>query len=197
VALASGNIRHFLELCNAAITRSDLENGNLTVDIEAQAIATRSASEDILNEAPTYGRLGARLRTFIYNLGHIFEYSQMRKTQSEPEINHFSIKGGYANLTDDDQHFLSEAEKWGVLYKEKSTKDKDKSSPDSVEWILNPIYSPFFFISHRKKKKIEFSADHFRVLHCGNEEARVNLEKLYKSKWDLEDSEQPYSYSLL
>lgn len=197
VALSRGNIRHFIELCNAAIVRSKIQQDDLYVDIQTQSIATRAASEDILNESPTYGRLGSRLRAFIYNLGHIFEYSHMRKTQSESEINHFSIRGGYSVLSDNDTNFLSEAEKWGVLYKQKSTKDKSDSNPDSVEWILNPIYAPFFFISYRKKRKLELSSDQFRILHSGSQEERANLEKSFRMKWDLEDSEKPYSYTLL
>lgn len=197
VKLSRGNIRHFLELCNAAVLRCRLSPEELIVDVDTQALATRAASEDILNEAPTYGRMGSQLRTFIYNIGHIFEYSQMRRSQSEPEVNHFSIKGGYSALNDEDIKFLNEAEKWGVLYQEKSTKEKDKSNPDSVEWILNPIYAPFFFISYRKKRKIDFNPDQFRILRSGNKDARLSLEKSYRDKWELEESEQPYSYSLL
>lgn len=195
--ISLGNIRHFLELCNAALKRWDSSEGTLTIDIETQALAVRSASEDILNEAPSYGALGSSLRAFIYNLGHIFEYSQMRRTQSEPEVNHFSIKGGYTNLDDADLYFLSEAEKWGVLYKDKSTKEKDKSNPDSVEWVLNPIYSPFFVISYRKKRKIEFTPEQFKILHCGSTDSKSSLEKSYRTKWGLDEAEKPYNYTLL
>lgn len=196
VALSRGNIRHFYELCNAAMIRSEISKENLTIDINTQVLAAKAASEEILNEAPTYGQMGGRIRAFIYNLGHIFEFSHMRKTQSESEVNHFSIKGGFSSLNDDDAKFLSEAEKWGVLYQEKSTKNKDKSSRDNSDWILNPIYSPFFFISYRKKRKLEVSIDEFRVLHSGTEGTRVDLEALYKSKWELEDLDQPRSHTL-
>lgn len=195
--LSRGNIRHFLELCNAAVKRWENSQEAFIIDIDTQALAVRSASEDILNEAPSYGRMGSRLRAFIYNLGHIFEYSQMRRTQSEPEVNHFSIKGGYSNLDEDDIKFLSEAEKWGVLYKEKSTKEKDKSNPDSVEWILNPVYSPFFVISYRKKRKIEFTSEQFKILHSGSSVSQTSLETSYRKRWELDGAEQPYSYSLL
>lgn len=195
--LSRGNIRHFLELCNSVVIRCRNESEELCISVELQAIAVRSASEDILNEAPTYGRLGSRLRAFIFNLGHIFEFSQMRKTQSEAEVNHFSIKGGYSNLDKEDISFLNEAEKWGVLYLDKSTKDKDKSNPDSVEWVLNPIYAPFFFISYRKKRKLEFIPEQFKVLHSGSPDSKLSLEKSYRQKWELDSSEDPYSYKLL
>jgi hypothetical protein len=196
VALSSGNVRHFYELCNAAMIRSDISKTNLVIDVNIQVLAARSASEEILNEAPAYGKFGAKIRAFIYNIGHIFEFSHMRKTQSESEINHFSIRGGFSSLDEEDVKFLSEAEKWGVLYQEKSTKGKDKSNPDNSDWILNPIYSPFFFISYRKKKKIDFSPEEFKILHSGSEDSRMDLERLYKSKWELEDLDQPYSHKL-
>ncbi len=197
VKLSRGNIRHFLELLNAAVLRAPNSVSEISIDIENQSFATRAASEEILNEASSYGRLGTRLQKFIYSLGHIFEFSQMRLTQSEPEVNHFSIKGGYSKLNDEDIAFIKEAEKWGVLYKEKSTKEKDKSNPDSVEWVLNPIYSPFFFISYRKKRKIEFTAEQFGILHNGSEDVASELEKSYMTKWGLSSEEKPYNYKLI
>lgn len=196
VALSKGNIRHFYELCNAAMVRSDISESKLKIDTMTQVLAARAASEEILNEAPTYGRLGGKIRAFIYNLGHIFEFSHMRKTQSESEVNHFSIKGGFSSLDEIDAKFLSEAEKWGVLYQEKGTKNKDKSNPDNSDWILNPIYAPFFFISYRKKRKIDLSPEEFRILHSGDESNRLDLERFYKTKWELEDLDQPYSHTL-
>ncbi|GGB86443.1 hypothetical protein GCM10011352_10430 [Marinobacterium zhoushanense] len=197
VRLAKGNIRHFLELCNAAVHRFSNDSESYSIPIEVQSLATRSASEDILNEAPTYGVMGNRIQKFIYNIGHIFEYSQMRKTQSEPEVNHFSIRGGYSGLSEDDQNFILEAEKWGVVYKVKSTKEKDRSNPDSVEWVLNPIYAPFFFISFRKKRKLDISPEQFRVLHCGSDEEIKGLERSFRSKWDLDDNNVPHNYTLI
>lgn len=196
VTMARGNIRHFYELCNAAMSRSDFSERKPVISIEAQILGARSASEDILNEAPTYGRLGSKIRAFIYNLGHIFEFSHMRKTQSESEVNHFSIKGGFSSLDEEDTIFLSEAVKWGVVYQDKSTKNKDRSNPDNSDWVLNPIYAPFFFISYRKKRKIEISPSDFRILHSGSPDRRIDLEVLYKTKWQLEDGDQPYSHTL-
>jgi len=196
VKMSHGNIRHFLELCNSSIKRMP-EEGKLTeIPIDIQALATRVASEDILNEAQTYGRLGSSLQNFIFNLAHLFEFSHMRESQSEPEVNHFSIKGGFSALKNEDKEFLDEAEKWGVLYKEKITKDKDGNNVNAVDWILNPIYSPYFMISYRKNRKLEFEQEMFRILYNGSKKEIDSLNSHFKKKWSIDEYEAPTSYSL-
>ena len=47
-------------------------------------------------------------------------------------------------LLPDDISFIAEAVKWSVLFEEAETKQKQEFVPDTQEYVLNPIYAPYF-----------------------------------------------------
>ena len=98
---------------------------------------------------PAFGKLGDRLHTFVFRLGSLFALAHKRPTQSEPEQSHFAITSGSKILSEEDTRFLREAEKWSVIFAEEETKLKSDSQPASFEYVLNPVYSPYFNISRR------------------------------------------------
>ena len=116
--------------------------------------------------------------------------AQQRKTQSEPERNHFSVKGGTVGFPKAAEVFFSEAVKWSVLYEDKETKKKSDIEPEAIEYVLNPIYSPYFHISYRKKRKIELTKDEALSLSQGEYEDVKELLKSYKSKWSVETTDE-------
>ncbi|MCW8830317.1 MAG: hypothetical protein OQK32_02235 [Gammaproteobacteria bacterium] len=186
LSLSHGNIRHFLELCNKSINRSIDIHGNVTfpVEISAQAEAARQASADLISEVRTFGRYGEQLHTFLLRLGSIFAESQRRPSQSEPEVTHFSITKG-SNVSGSALKILREATKWSVLYEARETKKKDPSNPESYEYVLNPIYAPYFHISYRKRRKLELSSIELNVLVEGTIDQFKEIYKKYRAKWEL------------
>jgi hypothetical protein len=191
--LSKGNIRYVLELCyKSLIRREDQINStdyleNLVVDPSTQAEAARQASKAFLEEVKTYGRLGNHLYTFVLRLGNLFHHAHKRLTQSEPEQNHFAIEK--VEITDAAAltSFLTEALKWSILFIEKSTKDKSESSTEFNEYILNPIYSPYFHISYRKKRKITLSRREFQTLAEGSADQYNILLRSFLKKWELDE----------
>ncbi|WP_421809899.1 hypothetical protein [Flagellimonas sp.] len=190
--MSNGNIRHLMELCHKTFLRASEDNTSenirhiWNIDYTHQAQAARQASTTFLNEIRTFGRYGNQLHTFVLRLGLIFQAAHRRLVQSEPEQNHFSIKGGSTELSKDHVEFLLEATKWSVLFEEESTKTKSENDPDLPQYVLNPIYAPYFHISYRKMRKIEFSTSDFIILTSGNLDQYENLFKRYKRKWGLE-----------
>ena len=71
-----------------------------------------------------------------------------------------------------DEVFFKESLKWSVLRSEQETKVKNDISTTGEEWILNPIYSPYFNISYRKRRKLELSADDVTTLIRGSYDER-------------------------
>ena len=92
-------------------------------------------------------------------------------TQSEPERTHFSIKEGLASMPNSEISFISEAVKWSVISEKKGTKKKTSSDPENLEYVINPIYAPYFHISYRKRRKLELSRAEVEVLIVGSYDA--------------------------
>jgi|GEM_PF-600635 len=187
IALARGNLRHYLELCHKSLKRASVAEriGDLRIEPGEQAESARQASTEFLREVRTFGRLGNRLHAFVLTLGSVFEFSRRRPTQSEPEVSHFSVRGGPGVLDDKDEDFFSEAVKWSVLIEFSETKIKDQFRPEGKEWQLNPIYSPYFHITYRKRRKIEFDLEELHTMIRGDVASLQTLLKGFIEKWTL------------
>jgi hypothetical protein len=202
--MARGNMRHFLELCHQTLSIASRNQIALDTDkitampTDIQAEAAHNCSRLELEKIDELGKHGEKLRFIANRLGSFFQLIQKRKSQSETEVNHFSIK-----VTDNDQlddvtkTLLSEAVIWSILIEiEGATKRKDLTNITSNEYMLHPIYSPHFGISYRRKKKFEFSADQIKIIFSGSEESYLELCKGYLKKWDLSVEDELHSQSV-
>lgn len=176
VTMSKDNIRHFLELCYTSLSHSE-NFEKQSVDIKDQMTAVKYVSDNMLNEIKQLGASGNILYLFAYRLGNLFEEFRKKDSQSEPEQNQFSIKG---ELNSESSIILNELVKWSVLYKSKLTKQKDLES--GSEYQFNPIYSAYFTISYRKKRRIEISANDFYTLCFGADDEYYKLIKRITSK---------------
>jgi hypothetical protein len=189
--MSRGNIRHFLELCYKSINRGaqkQLYTGT-PITPAAQAEAARQASTAFLGEIRSFGPHGNQLHTFVLRLGSLFALAHRRPSLSESEQSHFSAKESATMLSDADLFFLREATKWSVLFEEPATKTKDFFSPLSVDYVLNPIYAPYFHISYRKKRKLELTTDDLICLIRGSYDSVTALIKKYSRAWSVEPTD--------
>lgn len=197
-SLSKGNIRHFLELCHKSFERSSFEtNSGEEIAPSLQADAARQTSAAFLGEIRSFGGRGNQLHTFVLSLGSVFSLAHQRPTLSENEQSHFSITRGLQELTADDVSFLREAVKWSVLFEEKETKTKGTYAPITTDYVLNPIYAPYFHISYRKKRKLSLNSDQLICLIRGTfDEVEALIKKLSKD-WAIkptEDTPSLFSY---
>lgn len=168
--MANGNLRHFLILCYKTIEINqmfDLDHSSFQIEIQAQS--AYEASNSLIKEIRTLGKYGDKLRIFTLRLGHIFRALQENLSLSEPEQNQFTINSGNRSLNNEEISFIEEAKKHSILIESSETKTKSKIGFDIVDYLLNPIYSPYFNISYRKKRKIEISVENFNYLINGTE----------------------------
>jgi hypothetical protein len=186
--LARGNLRHFLELCHTSLNqiRDRPDEDQFVVSPQMQAKAARQASTAFLNEIPAFGRFGDRLHTFVFRLGSLFALAHRRPTQSEPEQSHFAISSGSTMLDDADIAFLREAEKWSVIFEEEETKLKSDIQVASFEYVLNPVYAPYFNITCRKKRKLGLSTDDLHTLIHGTFDEATDLLRRFSKQWEVE-----------
>jgi hypothetical protein len=187
--LAHGNLRYFLELCHKSIARLDEWDGRSPISVDVQAEAAREASAAFLKEVRSFGPHGLQLYTFVLRLGSLFAIGHQRPTQSEPEQTHFSIGTGAAQLNAVDYAFLREAVKWSVLFEEEETKKKGTSDPEDVEYVLAPIYAPYFHISYRKRRKLKLKTDDIVTLIRGTYDEVKDLLRRYSVTWEVEASD--------
>jgi hypothetical protein len=200
IDLASGNIRHFLELCHKSLRKAPLAErcDLIAVGVSEQAEAAREASAAFLGEVRSFGPSGNRLHSFVLTLGSLFALAHRRPAQSEPEVSHFGIASGRESLSDDDHRFLCEALRWSVLEEEPETKAKDPLQPPSSDWVLNPIYAPYFHITYRKKRKLGLHTRDVIVLIRGTYDERRDLLKKFMREWSLDTEEvEPSLFSHL
>ena len=172
--IARVNIRHLLELIHRIFkvfeSSEDCELPEVPPEVQAKAV--KDASELILGTVSGRGVHGPQLHNLAQCLGSIFLERHKGSRQSEPEINHFTLSSGEMN--DKLRTYLCEAEKWSVLYVGRETKMKSTGAID-VDYILNPIFSPHFQISFRKKRSLPISASQLLGMLEGDQRVRDAL----------------------
>lgn len=189
--MSAPNLRFFLEFCHTAfrdvtLTVAGSASGDLQcVPWEVQACAAKDTSSLLLKDIPNLGLRGRDLQTLVKRLGRLFQTAHRRASLSEPEINHFSIdEADKDGLTDATRSLLREALIWSVLYEEKDTKNKSDASLAQHDYIPNPIFSAYFGISYRKRKKITLKASEVNVIFSGSENHFEALLRNFMAKWD-------------
>lgn len=183
VTMSKDNIRHFLELCYRSLSQSENWNDTHIVEPQDQMVAVKYVSDNMLKEIKQFGPQGNLLYTFALRLGNIFEELRKRDSQSEPEQNQFSVKG---DIKPECITILSNLVKWSVLYESKLT--KQKGLENGVEYLFNPIYSAYFTISFRKKRRIELTSDDIITMYKGNDEDNKRIVRRLTRMFSISDS---------
>lgn len=194
VLLSRGNIRHFLELCHQSVLLNEQFNAKTSsrtldkIPVNIQSRATKKTSGLELEKISDLGSHGSHLKKIATRLGKIYSYSQIRKSQSEVEINHFSLDlSDETELNEDTRTLLNEAIIWSVLIEEHSTKQKNLESLEIKDYVLHPVLSAHFGISYRKKKKLKLTKDSLTVIFTADDNKFNRLLKNFINKWDLDE----------
>lgn len=190
-SMSNRNLRHFLILSYKVLEMSELEDEPQDCfSIEIQAQAAYEAADQLIREIKTFGEFGEQLRSFVLRLGNVFKTLQTAPSMSEPEQNQFTINSGARSLSPDETLFISEAQKYAILIEKLETKAKSTASTDITDFQLNPIYSPYFMISYRRKRKIELSVEDFHTLAMGTEDEYSDLASSVYKKSELQAGSQ-------
>ncbi|WP_248799035.1 hypothetical protein [Pseudomonas sp. MWU13-2105] len=191
--IAAPNLRFFQELCHSTLLlayqrqSADDIGEPLCVDQNNQALAAKQVSDAMFGDIMQLGPHGYRLLDFARRLGGLFEAFNRRRSQSEPEINHFSINESDATrLSEAAQTILREAKIWSVLWETKDTKNKADVDAAQYELVLNAIYAPHFKISYRKRRKITLSAAQLDIILTQSDS---QFESLVKQLVDSQDDD--------
>ena len=187
MTMAKGNIRHFLELCYSSLAQNPMDMEIMPVSPDSQALAVKNVSSKMLKEIKALGNIGNVLYDFTIRLGSVFENARKNIAQSEPEQNHFSISDSPSREV---TSLLNELVKWSVLYEYKLTKRKGLET--GSEYLLNPIYSSYFTISYRKKRRITLLNADIVTIAYGDVK---DFERYLKNRSKQQDEDEVF-YSL-
>lgn len=188
--LSKPNLRYFQELCHKTLLEANANgemsgSDKLVVTSKTQASAAFSVSSKLLDEVERAGANGKKLHSMVMRLGSIFESAQRRASQSEPEINHFSINDSQRVALDSEVvSLIKDGLMWSVLYETSDTKNKSNYDIMQNDYVPNPIFAPYFGISYRKKRKLSFSANEVNTLYVGSGEQFKALLKDYVDRWE-------------
>lgn len=193
--IASPNLRFFQELCHSTLLlayqrqSADEIADSLRVDHHIQAQAAQQVSDAMFVDIVQLGPYGDRLLDFARRLGRLFEGYNKRRSQSEPEINHFSINTeDSVRLPEPAQTILREAKIWSVLWESADTKNKAEYDAPQYELVLNAIYAPHFKISYRKRRKITLTAAQLDIILTHSD---AHFESLLKQLVESQDDAEP------
>ncbi|MFV7708388.1 hypothetical protein ACNPK9_08960 [Shewanella algae] len=194
ILMSKGNLRHFLELCFQSLSRaqSELDFFNDTtlspIPIDVQTRAALTTSTNQLSKIINSGANGKHLQKIAYRLGIIFSLHQKRKSQSEPEVNHFSIDISDVSLLDNKlQKLLNEALVWSVLIPYRSTKVKSDTDIEQIDYLLHPVLACHFGISPRKKRKIKLAPEQLKTIFLESDNQFSDLLDSFRKKLNVED----------
>ncbi len=193
--LSRTNVRHFLELCHLSVGSfpSGQRLSEYTVSIDDQAKAAFTASQKFRKEVSGSGDQGNRLLAVVNVLGKLFRMSQARYSQSEAERTHFSIL--HEEVSGASKIVLDEAVKWSVLFEEPETKVKG-SRYESNDYVLNPIYAPYFGLSYNKGRKLEINSLDANIILAGPIDQFTRLLRQYERKWELAPNDDQFDLDL-
>ena len=196
IALSKPNVRHFLELCSRSVGSFDpaIDFETFCIPINDQAKAAFKVSSAFKEEVAGCGDKGNRLLSIVNFLGKLFRLSQGRRSQSEPERTHFCIVN--SEPSKDMQNILDEAIKWSVFFEANESKVKGIRY-ESKEYILNPIYAPFFGLSYNKGRKLELSYNDANLMLTGTSSDFSAILKSYEKHWKIDGAtSEQYNFNL-
>ncbi|MBK4738927.1 MinD/ParA family ATP-binding protein [Noviherbaspirillum pedocola] len=185
VSLLSGrNVRTFLELCRSIVEEwfaspRKGETAAPPISVSIQTDALRKAADGyrgVIRSLPKYSR---ELLDFTDRLGQLLAVMNRTPTQSEPEINHFSVtKDTEINEVWTDLFQAAYAE--SILLRLPGNKQKSDADLQLDDWQLNPCFAPHYGFSPRRKKKLgTLSGEELRILFMGSQAEYAALQRQY------------------
>ena len=173
VVLAHGNLRHFLELCHKSFLQvsPSIDTGvsELNVPVQKQAEAVKVASAYLLTKTKDAGDLGNALFLFVQRLGHIYSIMRRSPSKSRSEISQFAIATGRSDQAERLFSFLNEAVKQSVIIEYPPSQRSNSNAPEMRNYGINPIFTPHFLISYRRRRRASMDLEDLRTLIEGSQ----------------------------
>ena len=197
LTLASGNIRYFLELIDCAVTY-ELSEGRkfpeiLVISPKSQTLAAREVGERRLNQLEGLADHGVQLKRLVLAIGKVFFELAREPLGKTPEVTSF-VLSGKANEIAKMADILSEGVGHLAFEVEPATKLTSRAETREDEYRLHRIFSAFFEISHRKKRRMTFDASDL-IAVLGDHPGRA-ISAMLEDKPQVDEEELPEQLAL-
>lgn len=166
VKLAANNIRYLLELVDQSLLLHIREGHELAEPIppEIQTRAAQNTGKKNLAELEGLHAHGAKLTKLLLSLGRIFEVMASNVLGHTPEANQFYIEAD-TDISDKESKEVDDLLKAAIMHlaliRESGTKFTDEADTRDYDYMIHPIFSPFFIFSYRKKRKMKITERQF------------------------------------
>ncbi|MBH1366875.1 hypothetical protein I5U36_01600 [Stenotrophomonas maltophilia] len=160
LAMAGGNIRYFLELIDLAISyeQPTASTGGLySVSAKAQTLAAREVGKRRLSQLDGLAENGPQLKRAVLGLGKVFFELARNPLGRTPEATSFVLAGDAVSC-ERVRDLLFEGVAHLAFEVDARTKATSTSEVKDEEFRIHRIFSAFFEMSHRKKRRITVSA---------------------------------------
>ncbi|HXT02254.1 MAG TPA: hypothetical protein VN915_16390 [Elusimicrobiota bacterium] len=158
--IASGNIRYVLELVHKSLLLhfEDQPRAGVSISPEDQTTAAQFVGKKSLTELEGLSD-GRRLTRLLLGLGRIFEVMASESEGHAPEVNQFHVQDAPIDSRTSDA--VNNLLKLGVTHQAfirfSANKLADPTDTRAYDYMLHPIFAPFFVFSDRKKRKMTVS----------------------------------------
>lgn len=160
IKLSNSNARTVLEIMHYAFGElSDVEKVYKRISVKRQTDAVNKVAVSSFEQIDYIPYNGYKEKNLANALGNLFADFLKDSRAKKFEVNSFSIT---ISKMDDEKNkelktILRDAVVWGVLIPSKANKIKNKGDIvlDGRDYMLHPIFSPYFKISYRKRQKCE------------------------------------------
>lgn len=160
--LCEGNIRYLLELVHAAF-RGHIDAGGAPerpISQKTQTEVAQAVGRKNLSELEGLSVDGARLTKLLLSLGRVFGVLAESPAGHTPEANQFHLREEASSDEADDKatELLKHAVMHLALVRFSGSKPLDERDTRAYDYMIHPVFAPFFVFSHRKKRKIQLTS---------------------------------------
>jgi len=161
VEVSGNNIRYLLQLVEESLT-SHLRDGlslNEPVSPKTQTLSSQRVGRMNLTELEGLSVRGAKLTKLLLGLGRIFGVMAESPEGHAPEVNQFEVvPDSKAVDIDEVNELLNSAVMHLALVRWSGSKPADEGDTREWDYMVHPIYAPFFNFSYRRKRKLRLTA---------------------------------------
>lgn len=161
LALPAGNIRYFLELMDSAISieldsMEHLCDDTLRISPKSQTLAAKEVGTRRIDQLEGLAEHGVKLKRLVLGIGRVFFELARTPASKTPEVTSFILTGD-----PNDQQKIRKILLEGVGHLAFTVSPRTKETGVEIkddEYRIHPIFSTYFVISHRKKRRRPFDA---------------------------------------
>ncbi len=195
IHLAASNVRYFLELVDQSLLLHVKKNNPLSQPIspENQTRVAQEVGRKNLSELEGLSVDGAQLTKLLLGLGRVFGWMAADLLGHAPEVNQFHLssdereEASSADQAKEAEKLLKSAIMHLALLRFPGSKLLDRTDTRAYDYMLHPIFSAFFVLSYRRKRKMHISSHQLLALISNNKTGIRDI--LTSQKRDTEESD--------